>query len=78
MYWLCQPTQTHCLQPLDDVPFANFKGSWYEGVWQYVRSSGGQKALQSRVLQCVLSCMGKGHNCESNQSRVQEYRGMAS
>ena len=23
---------THCLQPLDDVPFANFKGAWYEGV----------------------------------------------
>ena len=30
---------THCLQPLDDVPFANFKGAWYEGVRQYVRSS---------------------------------------
>ena len=30
---------THCLQHLDDVPFANFKGAWYEGVHQYVRSS---------------------------------------
>ena len=34
---------THCLQPLDDVPFANFKGAWYEGVCQYVRSSGAKK-----------------------------------
>ena len=68
---------THCLQPLDDVPFANFKGAWYEGVRQYVRSSGAKKLTKAEFF-CVLSCMGKSHNCQPNQSRVQEHRGMAS
>ena len=41
---------THCLQPLDDVPFANFKGSWYEGVRQYVRSSGAKKLSKAEFF----------------------------
>ena len=45
---------THCLQPLDDVPFANFKGAWYEGVRQYVRSSGAKKLSKAEFF-CVFS-----------------------
>ena len=41
---------THCLQPLDDVPFANFKGAWYEGVRQYVRSSGAKKLSKAEFF----------------------------
>ena len=41
---------THCLQPLDDVPFANFKGSWYEGVRKYVRSSGAKKLSKAEFF----------------------------
>ena len=41
---------TQCLQPLDDVPFANFKGAWYEGVCQYVRSSGAKKLSKAEFF----------------------------
>ena len=41
---------THCLQPLDDVPFANFKTAWYEGVRQYVRKSGAKKLSKAEFF----------------------------
>ena len=45
---------THCLQPLDDVPFANFKMAWYEGVRQYVRKSGAKKLSKAEFSKCFL------------------------
>ena len=42
---------THCLQPLDDVPFANFKNFWYEGVRENVKSSGAKKLAKTEFFQ---------------------------
>ena len=41
---------THCLQPLDDIPFTNFKTAWYEGVRQYVRKSGAKKLSKAEFF----------------------------
>ena len=50
-----QAHNTHCLQPLDDVPFANFKGAWYEGVHQYVRSSWTKKLSKAEFFHVFSS-----------------------
>ena len=42
---------THCLQPLDDIPFANFKMAWYEGLRQYVRKSGAKKLFKAEFFE---------------------------
>ena len=42
---------THCLQPLDDVPFAIFKNFWYEGVRENVKSSGAKKLAKTEFFQ---------------------------
>ena len=59
---------THCLQPLDDVPFANFKNFWYEGVREYVKSSGAKKLAKTEFFQIFTPAWRKA--CTVNQIKA--------
>ena len=59
---------THCLQPLDDVPFTNFKNFWYEGVREYVKSSGAKKLAKTEFFQIFTPAWRKA--CTVNQIKA--------
>ena len=49
------PHTTHAMQPLDDIPFANFKNEWYEVVHKFVCTSMQPRKLQS-MSGSISSC----------------------
>lgn len=54
---LAIPSHTsHALQPLDDVPFAQFKTRWYEAMRLQIRRSGAKKLAKSEFFGVFSPC----------------------
>ena len=47
---------THLMQPLDDVPFAQFKTQWYEAVRLSCRAHCGQKVTKKEFFSLFVPC----------------------
>ena len=59
---------THLLQPLDDVPFANFKTEWYEAIRLFVRAHCGHKLMKKEFFKTFVPCWKKAITVKNIQS----------
>ena len=51
------PHTTHAMQPLDDIPFANFKNEWYEVVHKFVRKYAAKKIAKYEWFDLFMHAM---------------------
>ena len=53
------PHTTHAMQPLDDIPFVNFKNEWYEVVCKFVCKYAAKKITKYEWFNLFMPCWRK-------------------